>query len=147
MPVGSVTRGTTNTNRLRRVDRWIADQPQFRRAVDPLVVDLGYGASGVTAFELAERLRRARPDVRVLGLEIEPGTRGSDAPSLAGEQGLTDRALETLHLLGDRGLGHSERIGGAGERSCLQRGHEALELRQRQVQRQARYRRCLGIIQ
>ncbi|MFE5671269.1 class I SAM-dependent methyltransferase [Agromyces sp. NPDC056523] len=73
MPVGSVTRGTTNTNRLRRVDRWIADQPQFRRAADPLVVDLGYGASGVTTFELAERLRRARHDVRVLGLEIEPG--------------------------------------------------------------------------
>lgn len=73
MPVGSITRGTTNTNRLRRVDRWIADQPEFRRAADPLVVDLGYGASGVTAFELAERLRRARRDVRVLGLEIDPG--------------------------------------------------------------------------
>ncbi|GAA2045999.1 hypothetical protein GCM10009819_37060 [Agromyces tropicus] len=73
MPVGSITRGTTNTNRLRRVDRWIAEQPEFRRAADPLVVDLGYGASGVTAFELAARLRRARPDVRVLGLEIEPG--------------------------------------------------------------------------
>ena len=45
MPVGSITRGTTNTNRLRRVDRWIADQPEFRRAADPLVVDLGYGAA------------------------------------------------------------------------------------------------------
>ncbi|WP_350349289.1 class I SAM-dependent methyltransferase [Agromyces sp. G08B096] len=72
MPVGTVTRGTTNTNRLRRVDRWIAVQPQLRRASDPLVVDLGYGASGVTAFELATRLRRARPDVEVLGLEIDP---------------------------------------------------------------------------
>ncbi|MRX44163.1 class I SAM-dependent methyltransferase [Agromyces kandeliae] len=72
MPVGSVTRGTTNTNRLRRVDRWIAEQAAFRRAAEPLVVDLGYGASGVTAFELAARLRRARPDVEVLGLEIEP---------------------------------------------------------------------------
>lgn len=72
MPVGSITRGTTNTNRLRRVDRWIADQPEFRSAADPLVVDLGYGASGVTAFELADRLRRARHDVRVHGLEIDP---------------------------------------------------------------------------
>ncbi|MGR0319095.1 class I SAM-dependent methyltransferase [Agromyces sp. ZXT2-3] len=72
MPVGSITRGTTNTNRLRRVDRWIAEQPELRRAADPLVVDLGFGASGVTAFELAARLRRARPDVRVLGLEIDP---------------------------------------------------------------------------
>lgn len=70
--VGQVTRGTTNTNRLRRVDRWIARHPILRRTADPLVVDLGYGASGVTAFELEARLRRARPDVEVLGLEIEP---------------------------------------------------------------------------
>lgn len=70
--VGTVTRGTTNTNRLRRVDRWIAAQPAFAHAVDPFVVDLGYGASGVTAMELAARLARVRPDVEVLGLEIEP---------------------------------------------------------------------------
>ena len=35
MPVGSITRGTTNTNRLRRIDRWIADAvraaPRHRR--------------------------------------------------------------------------------------------------------------------
>ncbi|WP_348788549.1 class I SAM-dependent methyltransferase [Leifsonia sp. NPDC080035] len=71
--VGAVTRGTTNTNRLRRVDRWIAAQPLLRRTADPLVVDLGYGASGVTAFELHQRLAKARPDVEVVGLEIEPG--------------------------------------------------------------------------
>lgn len=70
--VGQVTRGTTNTNRLRRVDRWIARHPVLRRTADPLVVDLGYGASGVTAFELEARLRAARPDVEVLGLEIDP---------------------------------------------------------------------------
>lgn len=71
-PVGQITRGTTNTNRLRRVDRWIARHPVLRRADDPLVVDLGYGASGVTALELEARLRRARPDVEVVGLEIDP---------------------------------------------------------------------------
>ncbi|WP_223691593.1 class I SAM-dependent methyltransferase [Leifsonia poae] len=71
--IGSVTRGTTNTNRLRRVDRWIATLPELRRTDDPLVVDLGYGASGVTAFELHRRLAKARPDAEVLGLEIEPG--------------------------------------------------------------------------
>ncbi|MGA0566932.1 class I SAM-dependent methyltransferase [Rathayibacter sp. KR2-224] len=75
--IGTVTRGTTNTNRLRRVDRWIAAQPALRGARDPLVVDLGYGASGVTVFELESRLRRARRHtrhgrVRVLGLEIDP---------------------------------------------------------------------------
>ena len=71
-PIGTVTRGTTNTNRLRRVDRWIATLPVIRSTDDPLVVDLGYGASGVTALELQQRLARTRPDVDVLGLEIEP---------------------------------------------------------------------------
>lgn len=70
-PSGHATRGTTNTNRLRRVDRWIAAHPLLRHADHPLVVDLGYGASGVTAFELAARLRRACADVEVLGLEID----------------------------------------------------------------------------
>ena len=71
-PLGRPTRGTTGTNRLRRNDRWIAASPAFRRADDPLVVDLGYGASGVTAFELAARLRRTRADAEVRGLEIDP---------------------------------------------------------------------------
>lgn len=71
--VGQITRGTTNTNRLRRIDRWIARHPVLRRAADPFVADLGYGASAVTVLELEQRLRRVRPDVDVLGLEIDPG--------------------------------------------------------------------------
>lgn len=71
-PAGRITRGTTGTNRLRRVDRWIARHPALVRADDPLVVDLGYGASGVTPLELQARLARTRPDVEVLGLEIDP---------------------------------------------------------------------------
>lgn len=71
-PLGRPTRGTTGTNRLRRNDRWIAQSDALRRAHDPLVVDLGYGASGVTAFELATRVVRVRDDVEVLGLEIDP---------------------------------------------------------------------------
>ncbi|MER7796279.1 class I SAM-dependent methyltransferase [Microbacterium sp. NPDC096154] len=71
-PEGRPTRGTTGTNRLRRVDRWIAHLPELRRAGDPLVVDLGYGANGVTTLELEARLRRVRPDVELLGLEIDP---------------------------------------------------------------------------
>ncbi|KAA9085352.1 class I SAM-dependent methyltransferase [Microbacterium radiodurans] len=70
-PIGQATRGTTGTNRLRRVDRWIARHAALRRAADPLVVDLGYGASGVTALELEARLRPERADVEVLGLEID----------------------------------------------------------------------------
>ena len=73
-PVGNVTRGTTNPNRMRRVDRWLTG-PQawrLRNADDPLVVDLGYGVSPATAVELFERLTAIRPDVRVVGVEIEP---------------------------------------------------------------------------
>lgn len=71
-PVGKPTRGTTGTNRLRRNDRWIAVSEAFRTAADPLVVDLGFGASGVTAFELAQRLRQQRADAEVIGLELDP---------------------------------------------------------------------------
>lgn len=71
MPIGTITRGTTNTNRLRRVDRFMQTLPVLRSAVDPLVVDLGYGASAVTSLELHARLRKIRHDVEVLGLEID----------------------------------------------------------------------------
>jgi hypothetical protein len=72
-PVGTITRGTTNPNRLRRADRWLAgpQASRLRRATDPLVVDLGYGATPVTAVELLERLRAVRPDVEVVGIEID----------------------------------------------------------------------------
>ncbi|WP_322411641.1 class I SAM-dependent methyltransferase [Microbacterium invictum] len=71
-PIGRVTRGTTGTNRLRRVDRWIARHPALRRSEDPIVVDLGYGARGWTALELWSRVARVRPDAEVVGLEIDP---------------------------------------------------------------------------
>jgi hypothetical protein len=72
--LGLPTRGTTNPNRLRRIDNWITARLAgvLRAAADPLVIDLGFGATPVTAVELAGRLARVRPDVRVLGLEIDP---------------------------------------------------------------------------
>lgn len=72
MAEGRITRGTTGVNRLRRIDRFIAAHPALRRAADPLVVDLGYGAAHWTPLELLERLRPVRPDVRVVGIEIDP---------------------------------------------------------------------------
>ncbi|MEU2864373.1 class I SAM-dependent methyltransferase [Streptomyces mirabilis] len=73
-PVGTVTRGTTNPNRLRRMDRWIAAThgAELRRSTDPVAVDLGYGAAPWTAVELLTRLRTAAPRTRVVGVEIEP---------------------------------------------------------------------------
>jgi hypothetical protein len=83
-PQGIVTRGTTNPNRLRRVDNWIAAWcgDRLRAAADPLVVDLGYGASAVTTVELRARLAAAvRPDVRVVGLEIDPARVAAAQPA------------------------------------------------------------------
>ena len=90
MPVGTITRGTTNTNRLRRVDRWVGHLPVLRHTDDPLVVDLGYGASAVTSLELHHRLAKKRADVTVLGLEIDPArVKGANDQLLAVRAGAT----------------------------------------------------------
>ncbi|MEE3849808.1 class I SAM-dependent methyltransferase [Gordonia sp. LSe1-13] len=75
-PHGRVTRGTTNINRLRRVDRWMAHDSAIASLLSstprPLVVDLGYGARPDTAVEMARRLRPNAPDLEMVGLEIDP---------------------------------------------------------------------------
>ncbi len=73
-PVGTITRGTTNPNRLRRCDRWLlATHPRrLTKGDPPVLVDLGHGASGVTTAEWAHRVRTVRADVQVVGLEIDP---------------------------------------------------------------------------
>lgn len=94
-PLGVVTRGTTNPNRLRRVDNWIVETcgDALRAAADPLVVDLGYGATPITAVELRARLAAGvRADVRVVGLEIDPvrvaaAQPAADPPGLAFARG------------------------------------------------------------
>lgn len=85
--LGLPTRGTTNPNRLRRVDRWIAGTltQKIAAAADPLVVDLGFGASPVTTLELAQRLSGIRPDIDVVGIEIDR-ERVAAAQSFATEQ-------------------------------------------------------------
>ena len=91
--LGLPTRGTTNPNRLRRMDNWLAvtQAARLRSAVHPLVIDLGFGASPVTAVELLTRLRSVRTDVTVLGLEIDAervaAAEPSTAPGLSFERG------------------------------------------------------------
>ncbi|MEX2290808.1 MAG: class I SAM-dependent methyltransferase [Mycobacteriales bacterium] len=110
--LGLATRGTTGPNRLRRVDRWLtgAHGDLLRTAPDPpIVVDLGYGASAVTTVELFGRLRTVRPDVEVVGLEIDPERVAAARPAeraglifrrggfeLAGLRPLVVRALNVL---------------------------------------------------
>ncbi len=106
-PTGRITRGTTGTNRLRRVDRWIAAQPILRNSDDPLVVDLGYGATATTTLELRDRLALVRPDVRVVGIEIDPvrvrdaaaATRDGVAFQLGGFEIPTDRPPAVIRAL------------------------------------------------
>ena len=50
-PIGTITRGTTGFNRLRKVDRWVFYHPELRRKLRPhavaapLAIDVGYGDS------------------------------------------------------------------------------------------------------
>lgn len=71
-PVGAITRGTTNPNRLRRIDRYLTQISALRNTENLLAVDLGYGKTPVTAVELLSRLGKISPRVRVLGIEIDP---------------------------------------------------------------------------
>lgn len=72
-PIGTITRGTTNPNRLRRIDRFIAAQPVIRQLDQPIVVDLGFGSSPITAIELLTRLRKINQKTQVVGIEIDRG--------------------------------------------------------------------------
>jgi hypothetical protein len=76
-PIGSITRGKTAPNRLRRVDNFVAmydpgllkrADGDFKRA---LFVDLGYGAEATTTLESAARFHRINPFLPVLGVEID----------------------------------------------------------------------------
>ena len=117
-PHGRITRGTTGVNRLRRIDRWIAALPVLRGTDDPLVVDLGYGASATTTLELRDRLAAVRPEVEVIGIEIDPERvriasaaardgvtfrlGGFEIPAPAGRRPAVIRALNVLRQYEER---------------------------------------------
>ena len=77
-PIGTITRGTTGFNRLRKVDRWVFYHSELRRKLRPhavaapLAIDVGYGDSYTTTCEWAWWLRRINPHISVVGLEIDP---------------------------------------------------------------------------
>jgi hypothetical protein len=70
-PIGTITRGTTNPNRLRRIDRYISSLSVIRQTTNPIVVDLGFGASPITAVELLDRLQKINSTTHVVGIEID----------------------------------------------------------------------------
>lgn len=72
-PIGQPTRGKTALNRLRQVDVYIAlTRSAYLTGPSPLVVDVGYGAQAWTAIEMWERWLPFNPNLRLLGLEIDP---------------------------------------------------------------------------
>lgn len=84
-PVGRITRGTTAPNRLRRVDRWVLhyECSRLRSLGNATVVDLGYGATPITALELRDRLHQhVSSQIKVVGIEIDP-SRVEQAQELA----------------------------------------------------------------
>lgn len=101
--VGSVTRGTTHLQRLRRCDRWMVHHPAIRTLLTstthPLVVDVGYGASDATCVEMAQRLRSIRDDIAVAGLEIDPTRVGPPREGVQFYQGGFELAGLTPHLV------------------------------------------------
>ncbi len=76
-PEGQPTRGKTASNRLRRVDNFILlYEPSLLTRTDggfgdSLFVDLGYGFDPRTTLESAARFRRANPNLKILGVEID----------------------------------------------------------------------------
>ena len=85
-PVGVITRGTTNPNRLRRCDRWLAGPQAWRlrrSGPAPVVVDLGYGASPVTAARAARPAAAGTPGRRGGGHRDRPGAGGGGAAARA----------------------------------------------------------------
>lgn len=92
-PVGTITRGTTNPNRLRRADRYAVGPlaSVLHHAMDPLVVDLGFGAAATTTVEMSDRFSRVRPDIEVVGVEIDPdrvtAAQAFDRPGLSFRRG------------------------------------------------------------
>ena len=77
-PEGQPTRGKTARNRLRQVDHFMLlyDPGLLTRRdgafADALFVDVGYGEEAFTTLESAGRFRRLNPDLKVLGVEIDP---------------------------------------------------------------------------
>lgn len=117
-PQGQITRGKTARNRLRRVDNFLAlyDRALLTREdgefAQSWFVDLGYGAEAFTTLESAKRLRRINPDLRMLGVEIDPERVTAAAPyadaqtafrlggfNLPLKKGETVRAIRAFNVL------------------------------------------------
>jgi hypothetical protein len=72
-PLGQPTRGKTTTDRLRRLDAFLATEETalLRRPGEAPFVDVGFGERPITTIEAAARFRKANAALRVVGVEID----------------------------------------------------------------------------
>jgi hypothetical protein len=72
-PMGQPTRGKTASERLRRLDSFLAAEEEalFRRDGAAPFVDVGFGEDPRTTIEAAARFRALNPALRVVGVEID----------------------------------------------------------------------------
>ena len=99
-PVGTVTRGTTNPNRLRRIDRWLAG-PARRRCGRPRPAGRRPRLRRLPGHHArARRPARAASgaDVEVLGLEIDPARVRAAQPLGAAARPLRPRRVRARRL-------------------------------------------------
>lgn len=115
-PLGHATRGKTARGRLRRLDRFLRHEVEGRLRKGGAFVDVGYGRVPTTTLESARVFRSVRPDLMVVGFEIDPErvevaqedaderTRfrrgGFEMPLLRDEQPVVVRALNVLRQYG-----------------------------------------------
>jgi hypothetical protein len=71
--LGRPTRGKTASERLRRLDSFLAaeEEPLLRRSGPAPFVDVGFGEDPRTTIEAATRFRALNPALRVVGVEID----------------------------------------------------------------------------
>ncbi len=87
--LGEPTRGKTRSERLRRLDAFVAieDEALLRATSSAPFVDLGYGEQPLTTIEAAARFRALNPELRVVGVEIDrervEAARALDVPDIA----------------------------------------------------------------
>jgi hypothetical protein len=91
-PLGQPTRGKTASERLRRLDAFLAVEEEGvlkRRGTAPFV-DLGFGEQPLTTIEAAKRFRVLNPTLAVVGVEI-------DRERVVAAQSLVGPDIELVH--------------------------------------------------
>ncbi|MCQ3930177.1 MAG: hypothetical protein DPW16_06925 [Chloroflexi bacterium] len=132
--IGQPTRGKTALNRLRQVDVYITlTRSASLAGTPPLVVDVGYGAQAWTAIEMWERWLPFSPNLRLLGLEIDPERVAAAQPY--SQPGVLDFRLGGFNLTDVLG----------GEKATIIRAYNVLRQYEEEAVTDALYKMAQGL--